>query len=407
MRVHEFIYEGWLESLISGTKRVFSSVANVFRKIAFGQSTVIDLNKYLKSSISEDMPTEKRDLTSMIGYYNEFCVAWKLAEKLEHTGVNIDTNADVGLAQFANNYRQNILSNSANFGKTEAQINTELQRVEDGSEVMSDKMFEEIAQANDLKLIDVRIELTGGSAKFSGGKEDIRVIIRKRDTGQVTDMIKASLKLYKTPGGINLYNATFPSYLVTVLTGNSDATGPKAVENFLTQYPEYREEMEKVLGITNQWLQIKKSSDRETANAFITKNRGYQQMRDLLFGKIFNDFYEKDKAAINERILKRLGLDGADEVYLLVGTQRQKMVAISSRTSEEFKALYDALKQNFNIRFVLPNSPDIVNSKMLIEDENGTVLASFGLSFKEGGTFPHTWDASSITRAEREKLKNK
>ena len=124
----------------------------------------------------------------------------------------------MGLAQFANNYRQNILSNSANFGKTEAQINTELQRVEDGSEVMSDKMFEEIAQANDLKLIDVRIELTGGSAKFSGGKEDIRVIIRKRDTGQVTDMIKASLKLYKTPSGINLYNATFPSYLVTVLT---------------------------------------------------------------------------------------------------------------------------------------------------------------------------------------------
>jgi len=34
-------------------------------------------------------------------------------------------------------------------------------------------------------------------------------------------------------------------------------------------------------------------------------------------------------------------------------------------------------------------------------------LASFGLSFKEGGTFPHTWDASSITRSEREKLKNK
>jgi hypothetical protein len=247
------------------------------------------------------------------------------------------------------------------------------------------------------------------------GKEDIKITIRKRDTDEVADMIKASLKLYKTSSGVNVYNATFASYLITVLMGkDSSSTGKKAIKEFLSEYPQFTDNIQEVVDISEQWSKIKTKLKREknpdyrkAANELISKNRGYQKMRDLIFRKMFNYFYEQDKAKINERILHRLGLDGADDVYLLVGTERQRMVAVSSRTSPEFKRLYDNLKAGFNIRFRIPDDPDVVSATMIIESEEGEPLAKFTISFKEGGTFPHMWNMSSIVSPERDRLLDK
>ena len=117
-----------------------------------------------------------------------------------------------------------------------------------------------------------------------------------------------------------------------------------------------------------------------------------------MFRDMFEFFYAKDKAAINERILHRLGLDGADDVYLLVGTQKQKMVAVSSRTSEAFKHLYSELKKEFNIRFDIPDDPEIVSTTMVIESESGEDLSKFVISFKEGTTFPHMMNMNDIVK---------
>jgi hypothetical protein len=298
------------------------------------------------------------------------------------------------------------LDNAEKFKKPLATIQSELQRAEDGSEIMAKKLWDEIISSHDLKLIDVDIVLTGISS-MGAGKEDILIKIKKKGTEETQDMIKASLKLYKNSGGVNVYNSTFASYLVTVLTGKNDpGTGKKAVKSFLKDHPEYTQEVEEVLAITDQWLVIKndlkKKNDpnyRKTANEFVTANRGYQKMRDLLFGRMFNDFYGRDKAAINERILQRLGLDGADDVYLLVGTERQRMIPVSSRTSKEFGQLYQQLKSGFNIRYDIPDSPDIVSCNLIIESEEGEQLVKINVGFKEGGTFPHMWDVGDIVRA--------
>ena len=113
---------------------------------------------------------------------------------------------------------------------------------------------------------------------------------------------------------------------------------------------------------------------------------------------MFQDFYSRDKAAINERILQRLGLDGADDVYLLVGTQRQRMISVSSRTSKKFAQLYEQLKSNFNIRYEIPANPDVVSCYLIIESEDGVPLAKINISFKEGGTFPQMWDMTDIVK---------
>lgn len=431
MKINELLNEGIMDWARTSAQKIFTWAGQIIKRIGFGQQVEINLASAMglntlreaTEPVSKEKPLpadpktkapktksnadrKKFDLTAMIGYFNEFSVAWKLAYAFEHNGVNINPTIEGGLKKHAENYRNLILDNAEKFKKPVATIQAEIQRAEDGSEIMAKKLWDEILSAHDLKLIDVDIVLTGISS-MGAGKEDILIKIKKKGTEETQEMIKASLKLYKTSGGVNVYNSTFASYLVTVLTGKDDpGTGKKAIKSFLQEYPEYTQDIEEVLAITDQWAVIKndlkKKNDpdyRKAANEFVTANRGYQKMRDLLFGKMFNDFYGRDKAAINERILQRLGLDGADDVYLLVGTERQRMVPVSSRTSKEFGQLYQQLKSGFNIRYEIPSNPDVVNCTLIIESEERVPLAKIGIGFKEGGTFPHMWDVGDIVRA--------
>lgn len=419
MKISELLNESIFDRLKSGVQRFFTSISRMIPRIDFGQKAEFKLGDYLNNpqSLSEAPKTANREvfnLTSMIGYINEYAVAWKLAYGLEHNGVLVNTNVQDGLKAHYDNYKSYMLDNILKFKEGEAKVLSEIQRAEDGSEIMAKKMWDEIVDTKDLKLIEVTINLTGKEAAGQG-KEDIVVIIKKKGTEEVEDMIKASLKLYKTPSGVNVYNSTFASYLISVVTDKSDAgTGKKAIKEFLTAYPQFKDEVAEVLAITDEWTKIKTSLKkeknpqyREKANEFITQNRGYQKMRDLLFKRIFAYFYATDKEKINERVLHRLGLDGADDVYLLVGTERQKMTAVSSRTSEEFKRLYDNLKRGFNLRYDLPDDPEIVACMLVIESEEGEDIAKFTVSFKEGATFPHMWNMSDIVNDERRKNKNK
>ena len=419
MKISELLNESIFDRLKVGVQRFFTSIARMFPKVDFGQQAEFKLGDYLNApkSLNEAPKNADRevfDLTSMIGYINEYAVAWKLAYGLEHNGVNVKTNAQNGLKAHYDDYKSYMLDNILKFKEGERAVLAELQRAEDGSEIMAKKMWDEIVDTKDLKLIDVTINITGKEAAGKG-KEDIVVIIKKKDTEEVEDMIKASLKLYKTPSGVNVFNSTFASYLYSVVTDKTDAgTAKKAFKEFLTAYPEFKDEIDEVLETTREWSKIKtrlaKEKDplyRKKANEFITQNRGYQKMRDLMFKRIFNYFYATDKEKINERVLHRLGLDGADDVYLLVGTQRQKMTAVSSRTSEEFKKLYENLKRGFTLRYDIPANPDIVACKLVIVSEEGEDLANFTISFKEGGTAPYMWDMSDIVNDEKRKNKEK
>jgi len=416
MKIHDIVQENSIWHRIkSGLYNLGRAITNAIKRLSFGQQQTFMLGDYMKSNtlsevanIDKNKERERFDLTSMIGYLNEYLVASKLAASLESVGIRVHTNVNEGLEAWAVAYKAYILDNILKFEKPN-KVAGEVKRAEDGSSVMSDKIFSEISQAHDIKLIDVYIDLTGQSREEEQGKEDVKITIKKRDSKKIVEMIKASLKLYKTPSGINVYNSTFASYLVTVVTGKEAAgTGDRAIRAFLQDHPEFAEEIEQVLAITKEWTKIKTdlkkkgSKDyRKAANKFITENRGYQKMRDLLFKRIFEHFYSTDKEAINKRVLERLGLDGADDVYLLVGTKKQQMIAVSSRTSEEFKRLYENLKRSFNIRYDIPDNPDVVSCAMVIESEDGEELARFTISFKEGATFPHMWSMTDIVNDAR------
>ena len=118
-------------------------------------------------------------------------------------------------------------------------------------------------------------------------------------------------------------------------------------------------------------------------------------MSQLIFEDMFKYFYSQDKKGVNDRILKFIGLDGADDVYLAVGKVGKAKRTLSSRTSKKFGELYEALKSDFEIEFEMPTNPEVVNVKMFIKD-NGKTLAQFNIPFKEGGTFTHQFRMTEL-----------
>tara|TARA_B100000085_G_scaffold258074_1_gene259881 strand:- start:1002 stop:2234 length:1233 start_codon:yes stop_codon:yes gene_type:complete len=408
MRAREFISEGILSRIGSFFKNVYGKVigaiSNAFSKLDFGQTTSFKIPRAIKEA--NPVEREKFGLTGMIGYFNEHAVAYKLGKALVEAGVPVTTPGP-GLQKSYEDYKQYILTNIEKFGKDAPKVESEVQRAEEGSTAMAEAMLKELTEARDILLHEVEIKHDGIEA-MGAGKEDITITVKKKDTQEVEDLIKASLKLYNDPSGINVGNATFAAYISKILLGlENPGQGPKAIKAFLDALPqdkskEYQEKIEAVLNITSQWSKmktdLKKQGDpeyRKKANAFITQNKGYQKMSQLIFEDMFKYFYSQDKKGVNDRILKFIGLDGADDVYLAVGKVGKAKRTLSSRTSKKFGELYEALKADFDIEFEMPTNPEVVNVKMFIKD-NGKTLAQFNIPFKEGGTFTHQFRMTEL-----------
>ena len=413
MRAKEFISEGILSSIGAFFKNVYgkivNAISNAFSKLDFGQTTSFKIPRAMKEN-----EEKTRGLTGMIGYFNEHAVAYKLGLALEQAGVPVSTPGP-GLKSTYEGYRKYIIDNKPNFKSNEQnKLESEIQRAEEGSTATAEAMLKELSEARDILLHEVEIKHDGIEA-MGAGKEDITITIKKKDTQEVEDLIKASLKLYNDPSGINVGNATFAAYISKVLLGlDGPETGNKAIEAFLDALPdgkakEYKRKIESVLNITGKWKDIRNNPEnykdepwydstltgRQLGNAFVSQNRGYQKMSQLIFEDMFKYFYSQDKKGVNERILKFVGLDGADEVYLAVGKVGKAKRTLSSRTSKKFGELYEALKSDFDIEFQMPTNPEVVNVKMVIKD-NGKTLAQFNIPFKEGGTFTHQFRMTEL-----------
>jgi hypothetical protein len=129
----------------------------------------------------------------------------------------------------------------------------------------------------------------------------------------------------------------------------------------------------------------------------MNNQKGFQVIRNGLLLNIFDEAYKKDKRGINERIITNLGLDGADDVYMAIGTEVKDMKIVSSRSSKAFQKLYDSVKKEFTIRFIIPEDENIAACKMeLIDNDTQEVLLKTTFSFKEGDIFVQFLDMKQI-----------
>ena len=82
---------------------------------------------------------------------------------------------------------------------------------------------------------------------------------------------------------------------------------------------------------------------------------------------------------------------------MAIGTDVNNMKIVSSRSSKSFQKLYESVKRDFTVRFVIPEDENIVACKMeLLDDITQEVLLKTTFSFKEGDIFVQFLDMKQI-----------
>jgi hypothetical protein len=120
---------------------------------------------------------------------------------------------------------------------------------------------------------------------------------------------------------------------------------------------------------------MKNATSREDVKELLDDKGIYMEVRDLLI-EVFKKRYKKDKAQINKNMLKMMGLDGEDNVYLAVQNQNKEktMETMSSRTSKSFEKLLDQLRDNLTISFTYSDTK--VNTSIIFSSGTTEIFKS-------------------------------
>ena len=416
----EYLSEGMFgniwKKIKSGINRFITFIKNSITDLKSGDVTEISIRSLTGLREAKDSTW---DLTSRIGYYHEFCVGFELANQLRDKVPDNIINQKGTLLRAKTTYRKQIEDNREKFKeKQRPNIDKELLRAEDGAFLVAEKIISEIASVNDFAFLTFEITHTG-TLESGKSKMDVSLMVRKQNVegpkGQIAH-IKASLKLYKQPR-INLSNKTFASFINGVLFAHEDKRGKTFLNSFMKGNSKWATLITQMTAHSDQWKETKRKQNKEDekagikgkdrtgrtkANAEINSARGFQTIRDGLLKTIFDEAYKTDRAGINKRVVETLGLDEADDIYMVIGTKQSNMKVISSRSSKEFKALYEKLKEDFTISFEFPSDPEVKSCYMKLEYPEGTVLLSTNYSFKEGDIFVQFLDLKEILPTEYE-----
>ena len=99
--------------------------------------------------------------------------------------------------------------------------------------------------------------------------------------------------------------------------------------------------------------------------------------------EIFTQHYRgQNKKIMNARFLKLLGLNGSDDFYAAI-THRGTHLVISSRQSQDFKALILAFQSSFTINMKYDDNTKYIH--VAVTDANKTELLHGNIAFTDTG----------------------
>jgi hypothetical protein len=347
----------WIKKIIKrGLKKVSNVIKKSFGGLTFGKTAKTKLN-YITNGKALNEAEDNIDLKSRLGYYSEFCTAHSLAKVVESNSGNLVGNTSAYLKAHKESYKNEKLV-GVKFPKIDdKKLAVEIKRQEDSGAAIAIQLWEDVkVSTEDLALVEFEIVLTGESGKGIT-KADIDFIARKKSTKEVIDHIEASLKAYKG-WAINVSNSTFTSWIINLIDPeiggfSNKGSVDKKVGQFIKKHG-LEKKMRKIQDLQSgpdSPAKLKKTIGRDAAKAIVDSEGIYSQVRDLMIG-VFKAQYKKNKAEINANMVKMLGFDGADDLYLAVQTKSGgKVDVLSSRTSAAFNDIVKSLQGDFTIKF--------------------------------------------------------
>ena len=391
----------WIKKKVrKGIKKVSNTIKKAFGSLSFGKSVATKLNFITNGKALNEAEEGTPDLKSRMGYYAEFCTAWQLALLLKSKNLKFKdkpNNSVKYLQTYKKNYAKNSLLAVEFPGVDKNKLASEMDRQEKSGVALASQLWEDIKKLEDLSMMEFQIEITGESAKFES-KADLIFRCWKMDKKRAHDEIKASLKAYKG-WSINVSNSTFVSWVIELMAPEIGEKHGKSgpielkVADFIEKDKSLKKQMLAIKGIQSgsSWTEytdddgkkvkgvsanrMKNATSREDVKALLDSEGIYMEVRDLLI-EVFKKRYKKDKAQINKNMLKMMGLDGKDFVYLAVQNQdkNKTMETMSSKTSKSFKELLDQLRDDLNIDFTY--SATKVNTSIIFSSGTTEIFKS-------------------------------
>lgn len=293
---------------------------------------------------------EKIDFKSRLGYYSELVAAGHLVQLLKDFKFSL--SKETLKFPFASLLKEKQTELKRLMGSDQKQL-TELKRNEDQGVALARSIFKglDTADANSY-IFDVK--MTGDSAKGIS-KADLEITKTRKSNKEILKKLEISLKAYKTPT-INLANATLISILTNLLTDSVGMSRKSAEEstNELKSKFGNAEKFDRLLSIQNiipieavkrgGWKTLSETQKSDIrAKAKKANPEAIQLISD-----IFQSVYKNKKNEINKRMLKLMGLDGADSFYAAIG-EGSKIKVIDSTTNKKYQELLNDLSKDFDI----------------------------------------------------------
>jgi len=202
-------------------------------------------------------------------------------------------------------------------------------RIKSACKLLAETMFSDITKGWNLSGCVLDIYLSGYSHKGVSKADIILTLYKKYRPIPALKTISASIKIYKDTT-INLANTTYTSFFNTLFP-EEDFSKCKKMRKLIKYQNIIGEHI--MSGHTKQAARIMS----KTTHKHVTK----------ILSDLFNEHYVKRKSKINERILKLIGLDGSDDVYIVTGNKELKVH--STESNPELNTLVQMLKSDFHL----------------------------------------------------------
>ena len=366
----------FLKPLKSFFTSVVEKVRNAINSLSFGQKTSVRINMNM---LKEDAS----DLKSRLGYYSEYVTGYELSKLIENAGGNLTTERSkpsVLKAQMLQKKKEILTINWKD--KDKKSLPGEMTRMESAGTALAKYIFDDmILRGNDYNILQFDIHLTGVEEKGIS-KSDLILTIGKMSKREIVDRISASLKAYKK-SSINLSNNTYISLVKNLFydEGKLDDIGnniPKFIKRFVDDYGS-KKDLDRLYALQN-FIKSELAAGKSKAKARISSKETHPEVIDILV-KLFNKYYEQNKADVNQRILKILGLDSEEDFYAAIGEKKQKV--ISSRRSKEMKELLLKLQDDFKLH--LERNKKTKNISVSFKSPNDEVILQGTVTFSDTG----------------------
>lgn len=366
------IHENWITSILTWFHQ---RLVSFFAKLGFGQTQEIIIpmeNTRMEEAVGAD-------IRALVGYYAEIKTAQILAEQIKSGGGRLSSNTNT-----------NSLTKQAEERLTRARragaSPEELTRATMAATAIGTQMWADVlTTATDLPFLTFDIELAGESQKGKS-KADLILRVTKDNEETVIDTIMASLKVYKT-ANINLANTSFISLIKKLFYDERHPIQSRSVtvEDFIAQFTkDYGAEMKAELEKLYQHQQLisrEMERGRTKEKARKLAKLSHPDVIDLIVRIFHSNYTGRRKSNINQRFLKLLGFDGGEDFYAAIGTR--KIRVLSSRQSEGFQRLMDALKTKFTI--TIERNKNTNNALVSVIGPDDEIVLRGTLTFADSG----------------------